>query len=225
MKLTSYLLAMAFLSINFFSCGQTAEVSGDKTEKEERRKKKKKKKGGESTALQVGDTAPDFSLKNVDGEMVSLASFEDAKGYIVTFTCNHCPYSVMYEDRLIKLHADMAPKGYPVIAINPNDPEVAPMDSYEGMITRAKEKEFNFPYLFDEGQKVYPAYGATRTPHVFLLDKDLKGRYIGAIDDSARDEDDVETSYVRKAIEAVENGKDPDPNFTKAVGCSIKTKA
>jgi len=176
------------------------------------------------TGYKVGDTATDFNLKNVDGSMVSLAGMEDAKGYIVTFTCNHCPYSVMYEDRLIDLHNEYAPKGYPVIAINPNDPAAQPGDSFEDMVTRSKEKSFPFVYLFDDGQKIYPQYGATKTPHVFLLDKDLKVRYIGAIDDNSRDADAVKVSYVKDAIEAVEKGEDPDPSFTKAIGCSIKVK-
>jgi len=131
----------------------------------------------------------------------------------------------MYEDRLIALHKEMSAKGYPVIAINPNDPEVEPKDSFENMVQRSNEKAFNFEYLFDEGQKVYPKYGATKTPHVFLLDKDLKVRYIGAIDDSARNASKVEKSYVKMAIDALENGKNPEPATTKAIGCSVKKKA
>jgi len=174
---------------------------------------------------EVGDTATDFELKNIDGEMVSLSDFEDAKGFIVTFTCNHCPYAVMYEDRLIELHNTYAPKGYQVIAINPNDPAVQPEDSYDKMKVRASEKEFPFVYLFDEGQKIYPQYGATRTPHVFLLDAERTVKYIGAIDDSPRDASAVSEKYLENAIMAMESGKSPEPSFTKAVGCSIKTKA
>ncbi len=174
--------------------------------------------------LHVGDTAPDFELMNVDGKMVSLSDYEDAKGYIVTFTCNHCPYAVMYEDRLIELHNKFAAQGYPVIAINPNDPEVKPGDSFENMIVRAKEKAFPFPYLMDKGQKIYPMYGATKTPHVYLLNNDLVVKYIGAIDDNAQDASAVEERYVEMAIAALEKGMDPDPSSTKAVGCSIKTK-
>lgn len=172
----------------------------------------------------VGDKASDFELMNVDGEMVSLADYKDANGFIITFTCNHCPYAVMYEDRLIALHKEFAPKGYPVIAINPNDPEVKPGDSFENMKVRAAEKEFPFPYLMDEGQKVYPMYGATKTPHVYVLDKDLVVQYIGAIDDNPQADFDVEYRYVALAINALENGKKPDPAKTKAIGCSIKTK-
>ena len=174
---------------------------------------------------EVGDTAADFELKNVDDSMVSLADFPDAKGFIVTFTCNHCPYAVLYEDRLIELHNKYAPMGYPVIAINPNDPEVQPADGFDEMKQRAEEKGFPFPYLFDEGQQVYPVFGATRTPHVYLLDADRKVRYIGAIDDSPRDAEAVEVKYVEDAIAALEGGTNPDPDFTKAIGCSIKTKS
>lgn len=172
----------------------------------------------------VGDTAADFNLKGTDGNMHSLADMKDAKGYIVTFTCNHCPYAIMYEDRLVALQNEFGPKGYQVVAINPNDPEVKPDDSFDNMIIRAEEKKFNFPYLMDEGQKVYPIYGATKTPHVFLLDKALTVQYIGAIDDNARNADAVEERYLANAINALEKGMTPDPAMTKAIGCSIKTK-
>lgn len=178
-----------------------------------------------SGGYEVGDTAADFSLKNIDGKMVSLSDFEDVKGYIVTFTCNHCPYAVLYEDRLIELHNKYAPMGYPVVAINPNDPEVQPEDSYEKMVTRAEEKSFPFVYLFDEGQNVYPEFGATRTPHVYLLDGNRVVKYIGAIDDSPRDASAVEVKYVENAIAAMEAGNNPDPAKTKAIGCSIKTQS
>ncbi len=176
------------------------------------------------SGFKVGDKASDFNLKGVDGKMHSLAGMADAKGYIVTFTCNTCPYAVMYEDRLLALQNEFGPKGYQVVAINPNDPEVKEGDSYEKMKVRASEKGFNFPYLFDEGQKVYPKYGATKTPHVFLLDDKLMVQYIGAIDDNARDAEAVEVRYLANAINALEMGKSPDPSFTKAIGCSIKTK-
>ena len=175
--------------------------------------------------LNIGDVAPDFKLMNVDDSMVSLSDYEDAKGYIVTFTCNHCPYAVMYEDRLIELHNTYAAKGYPVVAINPNDPDVKPGDSFEAMKVRSKDKGFPFAYLMDEGQQVYPQYGATKTPHVFLLDADKKVRYIGAIDDDARDASAVTEKFLENAISALEKGEDPTPATTKAIGCSIKTKS
>lgn len=174
--------------------------------------------------LKVGDTAPDFRLKNVDGKMVSLKDYKKAKGFIVTFTCNTCPYSVMYEDRLVELNKKMASKGYPVIAIQPNDPNLSSGDSFPKMQKRAKDKQFDFPYLLDEGQKVFPQYGATRTPHVFLLDKTLKVRYIGAIDDNPQDAGAVTHKYVEEAITALEAGKEPETTMTKAIGCGIKFK-
>ncbi|NRR90728.1 redoxin domain-containing protein [Winogradskyella undariae] len=169
----------------------------------------------------IGDVATDFNLKNVDGTMVSLAGLENAKGYIVTFTCNECPFSKLYEDRLIALNNEYAPKGYPVIAINPNSPENV-KEGYEAMQARAKEKGFTFPYLVDEGQKIYPQYGAVRTPHVFLLDAERKVQYIGTIDDNAKSPEDVKVKFVEDAIEALEKGEKPEPSLTKAIGCPIK---
>lgn len=175
-------------------------------------------------ALAVGDTAPDFKLKNVDGKMVSLSDYPGAKGYVITFTCNTCPFAVMYEDRFVDLHNKYAAKGYPVIAINPNDPTVKTGDNFEAMKVRAQEKSFPFAYLMDEGQKVYPQFGATRTPHVYLLDADRKIRYIGSLDDNAQDASAVTERYVENAIAKLEAGENPDPSFTKAIGCTIKVK-
>lgn len=179
----------------------------------------------EAEGYKVGDTATDFSLKNIDGKMVSLADYKDAKGFIVIFTCNHCPYAVMYEDRINELHNKYEAQGYPVVAINPNDPEVKPEDSFDNMIVRAKEKDFKFAYLIDEDQKVFPQYGATKTPHVFLLDNKRVVKYIGAIDDNARSADDVEETFLEDAIISLQLGEDIDPSVTKAVGCSIKVKS
>jgi len=175
----------------------------------------------------IGDNATDFTLKNVDGKMVSLSNFRNAKGFIVVFTCNHCPYAVAYEDRILALDAKYKPLGYPVIAINPNDPAVQPKDSYEAMIVRANEKKFTFPYLFDEGQTIYPQYGATRTPQIFILQKDGNRnlvRYIGAIDNNYKDANDVTEKYVENAIDALLAGKPVTTLTTVAVGCTIKTK-
>jgi len=169
----------------------------------------------------LGEVAADFKLKNVDGSMVSLASIENAKGYIVTFTCNECPFSKLYEDRLIELHNKYAPKGYSVVAINSNSPENE-KEGYEAMQNRAEEKGFPFPYLVDEGQTVYPKFGAVRTPHVFLLDQEFKVQYIGAIDDNAKNPEEVEIRYLENAIKSMENGNQPEPNLTKAIGCPIK---
>lgn len=177
-----------------------------------------------STGYQPGDKATDFKLKSVDGKMYSMADYKDAKGFIVVFTCNHCPFAVKYEDRVIELAKKYKSKGYVLLAINPNDPAAAPDDSYELMKVRAKEKGFTFPYLFDEGQKIYPQYGATKTPHVFLLDKNLIVKYIGAIDDNVEDAKAVKEHYLENAIAALEKGQEPSPATTKAIGCTIKVK-
>ena len=175
-----------------------------------------------TNGYEIGDTATDFSLMNVDRSMVSMADYEDADGYIIIFTCNTCPVVVRYEDRIIQLHNKWANNGYPLIAINPNDPTLKPGDSFEKMQQRAAEMNFPFPYVLDVDQTIFPQYGATRTPHVYLLDDQKVVRYIGAIDDNPRSADGVEINYVDSAIEAIQAGNDPDPNFTKAIGCSIK---
>jgi peroxiredoxin len=177
-----------------------------------------------SNGYQPGDKATDFKLKSVDGKMYSMADYKDAKGFIIVFTCNTCPFAVKYEDRVNSLAKKYAAKGYVLLAINPNDPAVQPADTYELMQEKAKDKGFIFPYLVDEGQKIYPQYGATKTPHVFLLDKNLTVKYIGAIDDNADDASAVKEQYLENAIDALESGKEPSPSLTKAIGCSIKAK-
>jgi peroxiredoxin len=178
--------------------------------------------------VKPGDKAVDFSLKNVDGKTVSLADYSDQKGVILVFTCNPCPFAKAYEQRIMLLDQKYASEGFPVVAINPNDDGVSPEDSYESMQTRAKEKGYSFPYLKDETQEIYKAYGATRTPHIFLLEnKGGKFRvvYIGAIDDNAMDEAAVTQRYLEAAIGALIAGNKPSPETTKAIGCTIKAKA
>jgi peroxiredoxin len=176
---------------------------------------------------EVGDIATDFKLKNIDGKMVSLADYKDAKGFIVIFTCNTCPYAVMYEDRIIDLDKKYASKGYPVIAIMPNDTDIKPGDNMEAMKARAASKGFTFPYLIDKEQEVYPQYGATKTPHVYLLEKTNAGnevKYIGAIDDNYKDAAAVSTKYVENAVDALLEGEKVSETKTRAIGCSIKAK-
>jgi peroxiredoxin len=176
---------------------------------------------------EIGDEATDFKLKNVDGKMVSLSDFKTAKGFIVVFTCNHCPYAKKYEDRIIELDKKYKSQGYPVIAINPNDPSVQPEDGYQKMIERAKQKGFTFPYLVDEGQKIFPQYGATKTPHVFLLQKeDGKNivKYIGAIDNNYENPNDVSEYYVQDAVNALIKNEPIKMTKTVAIGCTVKVK-
>jgi len=174
----------------------------------------------------IGSTATDFSLQNIDGENVSLSDFKDAKGFIVVFTCNTCPYAVAYEDRIEALNKKYVPEGYPVIAIQPNNIQVKPGDNLQAMKLRAHEKGFTFPYLLDYKQEIYPQYGATKTPHVYVLQKTKKGqnvvRYIGAIDDNYKSAKDVQVRYVENAVDALLKGEDIEVKETKAIGCSIK---
>ncbi len=175
----------------------------------------------------VGDKAADFKLENVDGKIISLADYSDAKGFVVVFTCNNCPYAKAYQDRIIELDKKYKAKGYPVIAINPNDIGLKPDDNLEAMATRAKDKGYTFPYLKDASYKVYKEYGATRTPHIYVLTKqdgELVVSYIGAIDDNYQDAEAVKQPYLENALNALLASNEPDPSFTKAIGCSIKQK-
>ncbi len=178
-----------------------------------------------SQGYEVGDYATDFKLRNVDGEHVSLEDYNDAKGFIVIFTTNHCPYAVAWEDRIIALDKMYKAKGYPVVAINPNSADAYPADSYDKMIERAEDKGFTFPYLHDEKQEIYKIYGATKTPHVYVLNKEqdkLKVAYIGAIDNNYRNAEEADEHYVQDAVNNLLAGKNPDPDFTRAIGCGIK---
>lgn len=225
MKLITKTFLLAIATTFITSCvNDTKKETEENNETTEIKKKISVKKG-----YSIGDVAADFSLKNVNDEMVSLANFKEAKGAIVIFTCNHCPYSVAYEDRIIAIDKKYKELGYPVIAINPNDPEAdgGEGDDFESMKTRAKEKGFTFPYLYDEGQKVYPIYGATKTPHIYLLQQSENGyivKYIGAIDDNAKEPENVKEKYLEDALNALIAGVEIKMPETKALGCSIKTK-
>jgi peroxiredoxin len=175
----------------------------------------------------VGDKASDFKLKNIDDKMVSMADYKDVKGIIVVFTCNHCPFAKKYESRIMDLDKKYKSKGFPVVAISPNDPSLVADDSFENMQKLAKEKGYTFPYLFDETQNTAKEYGATKTPHVYLLKKE-KGeyivKYIGAIDDNSDDAAAVKEKYVENAIANILANKPVTPDNTKAIGCGIKWK-
>ncbi|MEL6671364.1 MAG: thioredoxin family protein [Bacteroidota bacterium] len=182
------------------------------------------------SGYQVGDVVADFKLKNVNGEMISMESYPDAEGFIVVFTCNTCPVAKLYEQRIIDLASKFNDQGYPLLAINPNDPVRKPGDSFDAMVTRSAEKDYPFPYLWDETQEVARDFGATATPHTFLLKKTEDGKakvaYIGAIDDktNAKTEAEVGVKYVEKAIKALKKGEKIETEQTRAIGCSIKWK-
>jgi peroxiredoxin len=181
----------------------------------------------QSTGLKPGTKAPDFNLKNVTGEKVSFTTFQQAKGYILVFTCNTCPVAKAYEQRIVELNDKYASLGYPVIAINTNDPDVSAGDSFEAMIERSKEKKYKFPYLFDDGQEITTAYGARHTPTIFLVKHSNDGNviiYTGAIDNDPDQDKSDKVNYVDQAISAVQEGKEPAITSTKAIGCSVKRK-
>jgi peroxiredoxin len=172
-----------------------------------------------SESFDVGDPAPAFEgLIGIDDQRHSLKDYSDAKAVVIVFICNHCPVAVAYEDRLINLHEDYADKGVQLVAINVNNLE---QDKLPAMKERAEEKGFEFPYLYDPTQKVGRDYGATVTPHIFLLNGERRLAYVGPVDDS-QDEAKVTEQYLRDAIDAVLAGKAPETADVKPFGCSIK---
>lgn len=177
-------------------------------------------------ALALGSSLPmgDASLLNVDGRKLTLAGLRKEKGLLVVFTCNHCPYAKAWEDRILEV-AKLAPgQGFGVALLNPNDPGRVPQDGYESMQARAKEKSYAAPYLVDDGAAVAKAFGASRTPEVFLFDANGKLAYHGAVDDDAEKPENVKSRYLKDALEAVAAGRAPATPDTKAIGCSIKFK-
>ncbi|MEQ8907241.1 thioredoxin family protein [Ekhidna sp.] len=177
----------------------------------------------------VGDYAADFKLPNTNGKMVSMSDYNSAKGFVIIFTCNTCPYAKAYESRIIDLDKEYADKGFPVIAINPNDVSQQPGDSMDEMKKRANNKGYTFPYLRDDSQEVTKAFGASKTPHVYVLNKESAGKYkvefIGAIDNSPNDPTDVSETYVEDAINAILAGSTPAITEKRAIGCTIKWKS
>jgi peroxiredoxin len=214
-KITLIIVAIAAVTLTAFRLVESNQKNSQVTEYEM------------PAGYSIGDEATDFSLQNIDDRMVSLADYKEAKGFIVTFTCNHCPYAVAYEQRIMDLDTKYAPLGYPVIAISPNDPALVPEDGMEEMKKLAAEKGYTFPYLLDANQEVYPQYGATKTPHIFILNKENGKnivKYIGAIDNNYANADDVSERYVENAVDALLAGTDIKVTTTKAIGCGIKDK-
>ena len=175
-------------------------------------------------ALKIGDPAPSFNLLGIDGKYHSLEDFKDKKVVVVMFSCNHCPTVKAYEDRFVEFQRDYGDKGVILIAINPNDDKKYPEDSFENMKIRARERGFNFPYLRDETQEVARAYGAERTPEVFVLDEKRILRYHGRIDDNVYEPDKVRHKYLRDAVDAILEGREVPIKETEPVGCTIKWK-
>ncbi len=181
----------------------------------------------QTTTLAPGTTAPQIKLKNIDGKAVSLSDYPSAKGFIIAFICNTCPYSKAYEQRIIALNKKYTTLGFPLIAINPNDPEAFGGDSFEDMKAYSKAKGFTFPYLYDDGQAITAAYGAKSTPHIFILSKTGNSfiiEYTGAIDNDTPGDDPAKIKYAEDAINAVLDKKKPTVAVTRAIGCRVKWK-
>ncbi len=182
-----------------------------------------------TSSYKIGDAVANFSLKNVNGKMVSLSDYKSKRGLIVVFTCNHCPFAKKYQDRINELNKKYMMRGFPVVAISANDAQAVPEDSYGEMISRAKEKKYSFPYLYDESQVVATAFGAVKTPHAFvLLNQPGTGNFIleyaGAIDDNCDEPEKVQNKYVENAVNALLEGKQVAVTETKSIGCGIKWK-
>ena len=176
------------------------------------------------TNLKIGDSPSPFSLAGTDDQQHSLDDYGDSEAVAVIFSCNHCPYVRAWEDRMVQIQADYAAKGVQLIAINANDAVQYPADDFPSMKQRASEKSFNFPYLHDETQEVARAYGAERTPEVFLLSKEGRLHYHGAIDDNYEDPAAIQAHYLRDALDAVLDGRTSPVAETKPAGCTIKWK-
>lgn len=184
--------------------------------------------GGYEVGDKIDGGISELKMKNVNGKMVSLSDYKSSKGVIVVFDCNTCPYSKAYNERIIALNKKYASKGYPVIAVQPNDPTISPGDSFEEMVKKAENKKYDFPYVIDETQKFSQTFGATNTPHVFVLKNNAGSftvSYIGAIDDSSRDASAVTKKYVEDAVDALLGSKEVPTTKTKAIGCTIKWRS
>lgn len=179
------------------------------------------------TGYQIGDAVANFRLKNIDGNTVSLNDFLNSKGVIVVFTSNHCPFAKAYEDRIIALNSKFASQGFPVIAINPTDPGTHQDDTFEKMKERSTTKSYGYPYLVDDTQQTAKAFGAGRTPQVYVLQKSgakFMVRYVGMIDDNPQDPGGVAKFYADEAVSNLLTGKPVVTTITKPVGCAIKWK-
>ncbi len=174
--------------------------------------------------LSLGQKAPDFNLPGVDGKNYSLADFKNAKLLVVVFSCNHCPFVVGSEERMKKFVTDYAPRGVTMVAINSNESENHPTDSFDHMVKRAKERGLNFPYLRDESQSIALGYGALRTPHFYVFDADRKLRYTGRMDDNPRTAGQEKTHELRDAVDALLAGRQPAVPATNPIGCNVKWK-
>jgi peroxiredoxin len=174
--------------------------------------------------LQIGDRAPNFHLPGVDGKTHSLDDFTNCKIVVVVFSCNHCPYVIGSEERMNEFALKYAPRGVGMIAINSNESENHPTDSFEHMKRRARDRNYAFPYVRDESQEVALAYGALRTPHFFVFDHERRLQYTGRMDDNPREPGKQTTHELQDAVEALLAGEKPKVQVTNPIGCNVKWK-
>ena len=172
--------------------------------------------------LEIGQQAPDFDLPAVDGHNYRLASFADQPLLVVVFSCNHCPYAIGSEERLNQLYTDYRGRGVAMIAINSNEEENHPTDSFDHMVERARERGFQFPYARDVEQTAALAYGALRTPHFYVFDADRALRYTGRMDDNPKDAALATTHELRDAIESLLDNDSVATPITNPIGCNVK---
>ena len=172
----------------------------------------------------IGSPCPDFALKGVDDRTYSLADFSGSRAFLAMFICNHCPYVIAVEDRLLALARTFEGQPVKIAAICSNDGERYPADSFENMKKRSREKNYPFPYLHDETQKAALAFGAVCTPDFFVYDSDLKLAYRGRLDDSWKDPSAVRAQELKAAIELLVRGERPSLKQSASMGCSIKWK-
>ncbi len=174
--------------------------------------------------LAVGSTMPmaDYEMANVDDKSVTLAGIKGENGIVVAFWCNHCPYVKRWRARFVELAADYQQKGFGFVAVNPNDPKKSPGDSMDAMKKEAKEHNFGFPYVIDDGSKLAKQFGATHTPHIFVFDKTDKLVYVGAIDDNSADANKVEERWLKDALDALAANEAVKVQRKPSIGCTIK---
>jgi peroxiredoxin len=171
-----------------------------------------------------GKSVSDFSLLNTNGKNVGLKDYPNAKGFMIIFTCNHCPFAKLYPQRLNELNSKYQSLGVPLIAISSTDTLLYEEDTYPMMVAKSKNEKFNYPYLFDEFQKVAKDFKAQKTPHAFVIWKENDKwivKYSGAIDDNGAEPDKVKNHYVANAVDQLLAGKQVAVKETKSIGCQI----
>ncbi len=179
---------------------------------------------GIAKELELGSGMPEanYMLDDISGKKLSLTDIQGKYGTLIIFSCNTCPFVIQWEDRYVKIAEEYIPKGIGVIAVNSNVGRFDGDDSIEEMVKHAKKNDYNFPYVQDQKSILARAFGATKTPHIYLFDDNNILVYRGAIDDNARNANKVDEPYLANAIDQLLDGKPIKKPISKAIGCSIK---